>query len=144
MEQSRATTLFSFVLITSAGDRRTWNWHENRFDEDNCNAKYLGLEEAFDALKLNAFCENDEDDKGQNVGSSLGHYDEDAADESDPNGYHFKLIPPIRQTYVVDGKTYKVCTSRSGCCGTILTTHEEHRCLLHVLRESGRRCHYGT
>lgn len=39
------------------------------------------------------------------MGWSLGHYDPDRVDESDKWG---AMLPPIKQTYTVDGKTYKV------------------------------------
>lgn len=81
-----------------------WNWHENYFDEDNCNFEYLHLKDAFEALKLNAYCE---DAGGHNVGWALGHYDEGRVDENDPSGFG-QMLPPIKQTYVVDGKAYMV------------------------------------
>lgn len=90
-------------------DRHTWNWHENYFDDDNCNFEYLSLKDAFDALKLNAYCRDDFENEGHNVGWSLGHYDESRVDDSDPDGWHHNMLPPLEQTYVVDGKSYKVC-----------------------------------
>src|SRR5690242_20822572 len=94
-------------------ERFTWNWHENYFDEDNCNFECLHLKDAFDALNVNSYClEYDEDSTGHNVGWSLGHYDETRVDESDPSGFS-GMLPPIKQTYTVDGKTYKVCTATS-------------------------------
>ncbi|KAJ4991273.1 hypothetical protein SVAN01_03171 [Stagonosporopsis vannaccii] len=78
----------------------------NYFDEDNCDFEALHLKDAFDALKLNAYCLESEVNTGHNVGWSLGHYDETRVDESDPNGFS-GMLPPVKQTYTVDGQTYK-------------------------------------
>ncbi|KAF1364864.1 hypothetical protein EJ07DRAFT_54177, partial [Lizonia empirigonia] len=86
-------------------DRRVWNWHEDYFDEDNCSFEYLYLKDAFDALQLNAYCE---EDGGHNIGWTLGHYDDTSLEDvTDPNPVYIPMIPPVRQTYTVDGKVYK-------------------------------------
>lgn len=95
------------MLISCPAERSTWNWHDTLyFDDDDCNFEYLHLKEAFDALKLSAYCQDDEEDPGHNVGWSVGHYDDSRVDESDPNGLG-GMLPVIKQTYTVDDKTYK-------------------------------------
>jgi hypothetical protein len=96
------------MLTKHTADRHTWGWHENYFDEDNCNFEYLNLKSAFDDLKINAYCE---EDGGHNIGWGLGHYDEERVDKiTDPNADWYPMIPVIEQTYTVDEKTYKVCS----------------------------------
>ncbi|XPS74992.1 hypothetical protein M3J09_007104 [Ascochyta lentis] len=86
-------------------DRLTWNWHEMYFDEDDCNFEYLHLKDAFDALNINAYCE---DDGGHNMGWGLGHYDENRVDKiTNPNAVHFPMVPVHEQTYMVGDKTYR-------------------------------------
>lgn len=106
-ENTHACALFKFIFTRHAADRRVWNWHEDYFDEDNCSFEYLYLKDAFDALQLNAYCE---EDGGHNVGWTLGHYDDTSLEDvTDPNAVYTPMIPPVRQTYTVDGKVYKVC-----------------------------------
>ncbi|KZM22840.1 hypothetical protein ST47_g6020 [Ascochyta rabiei] len=90
---------------TRAADRHIWNWHELHFDEDDCNFEYLNLKDAFDALNLDAYCE---EEGGHNMGWGLGHYDEEQVDKiTDPNTDFFPMIPVIEQTYTVGDKIYK-------------------------------------
>ncbi|KAJ8113918.1 hypothetical protein OPT61_g4073 [Boeremia exigua] len=87
-------------------ERFIWNWHENWFDDDNCNFEYLHLKDAFDALELNAYCIDDEEHTGHNVGWSLGHYDEHKTGLPDSNSFS-QMTPPVLQTYTVGEQTYK-------------------------------------
>ncbi|KAJ4380520.1 hypothetical protein N0V86_003877 [Didymella sp. IMI 355093] len=84
-------------------ERRTWNWHENHFDEDNCNFDELHLKDAFDALMINTMCK---ENGGHNEGWALGHYDEYRNDPAETNPFAF-FMEPIKQTYAAEGKTYK-------------------------------------
>ncbi|KAF3040887.1 hypothetical protein E8E12_003394 [Didymella heteroderae] len=86
-----------------SAERKLWNWHENYFDEDNCNFEELHLKDAFDALKVNTMCI---DDGGYNEGWALGHYDENRRDPASTNPFEF-FLEPIKQTYEVQSKTYK-------------------------------------
>ncbi|KAJ4355083.1 hypothetical protein N0V95_003246 [Ascochyta clinopodiicola] len=86
-------------------DRHTWNWHEVYFDEDDCNFEYLNFKDAFDALNINAYCE---EEGGHNMGWGFGHYDEEQVDKiTNPNADYFPMIPVIDQTYTVGDKIYK-------------------------------------
>ena len=108
--------------MLSIDERAIWNWHDtNYFDEDNCNFEYLHLKDAFDALSLNAYCE---DEDGHNVGWNIGHYDESRNDGSNPGGFQ-QMLPVTQQTYVVDGKTYKVCNLYLDLFTGILTTSSQ-------------------
>jgi hypothetical protein len=107
--------IFSVVLTESAADRYLWGWHENYFDEDNCNFESLYLKDAFDALKLNAYCE---EEGGHNAGWALGHYSEDKV-VGDPGNDFAPLMPVVDQTYVVSGKTYRVRVSYLALCSEL-------------------------
>jgi hypothetical protein len=86
-----------------AAEREIWNWHQNYFDEDNCNAEDLHLKDAFEAIGLSTECL---EEHGHNQGWSLGHYDEF---REDPDAGPFGgMLDIIKQTYQVGPRTYKV------------------------------------
>ena len=96
-----------------AAERELWNWHQNYFDEDDCDIQYLHLVDAFKAIGLSTECE---EEGGHNNGWSLGHYDEFREDPD--GGPHGGMLPIIKQTYQVGATTYKVSTN-----ATVLLSH---------------------
>lgn len=94
----------SSSLTHLTAERRTWNWHENYFDDDNCNVEQLHLKFAFDELRIDTMCV---EDGGHNEGWSLGHYDDKRMDPAEENPFAF-FLEPIQQIYEAEGKIYKV------------------------------------
>ncbi|KAJ4342391.1 hypothetical protein N0V87_001009 [Didymella glomerata] len=97
-------------------EREIWNWHQNYFDEDNCNAEDLHLKDAFEAIGLSTECLEED---GHNQGWSLGHYDEFREDpDAGPYG---GMLDIIKQTYQVGPKTYK---STGGYYSFVVNQHD--------------------
>lgn len=123
-------------LTKLEAERELWNWHQNWFDDDNCNADELHLRDAFDAIEVNGECV---DEDGHNQGWSLGHYDEYRQDpDAGPYG---NMLEVIKQTYQVGPKTYKVLINAIYLRNHIAYLHTVHRRILHLLRQPARRSH---
>ncbi|KAH6615114.1 hypothetical protein C7974DRAFT_59498 [Boeremia exigua] len=96
VEDTRTPPSAQSIWRGTSEERAQWNWHENTFDESYMGHEILHLEDAFEALNI---------DGRRNVGWALGHYDEKRHYLPGQIGYS-KMIPPVSQTYTVDGKIY--------------------------------------